>query len=101
MSGIKGALYRGEWQNQGINNYNDLLLYAFGDVGISKKKYEGKSGLDKVAETLRKFKEINNKIPRTTDKEMNSIRKALYRGEWTEFGVKSWRNLLTYTFQMF
>ena len=38
LSGIKGAVYRGEWQNQGINNYNDLLLYTFGDVGLSKNK---------------------------------------------------------------
>ncbi len=63
-----------------INNYNDLLLYAFGEVGLSKNKYKGKSGLEQVAETLRKFKENNNKLPRTTDKEMNGIRKALYRG---------------------
>ena len=56
------------------------------------------SGLEKVAEILRDFKEKYKKIPRTTDKEMNNIRKALYRGEWTGFGIKSWRNLLDYTF---
>ena len=73
-----------------INNYNDLLLYAFGDVGLSKKKYKGKSGLEQVAETLRKFKEKNNKIPRTTDKEMNSIRKALYI---TKYRLRYWKNV--------
>jgi len=98
LSGIKGAVYRGEWQTYGINNWNDLLLYAFGDVELSKNKYKGKKGLEKVTETLREFKENNNKIPRTTDKVMNGIRKALYRGEWSEFEIKNWRDLLTYTF---
>jgi len=49
-----------------------------------------------VAKILKEFKKNNNKIPRTTDKEMNGIRKALYRGYWTEFGVKSWSDLLTF-----
>ena len=29
LSGIKGAVYRGEWKSFGLNNWNDLLLYAF------------------------------------------------------------------------
>ena len=89
LSGIKGAVYRGEWQSYGIRNWNDLLLYTSGEIDLSKNKYKGKSGLEKVAETLREFKETNNKIPRTTDKEMNGIRKALYRGEWTDFSIIS------------
>jgi len=32
MGGIKGAIYRGEWQTHGINNWNDLLLYAFREL---------------------------------------------------------------------
>ena len=76
LSGIKGAVYRGEWQNHGISNWNDLLLYAFGEVGLSKNKYKGKKGLENVSKILKDFKKNNNKIPRTTDKEMNGIRKA-------------------------
>ncbi|MHA1438983.1 MAG: hypothetical protein ACTSPD_15535 [Promethearchaeota archaeon] len=98
LSGIKGAVYRGEWKKSGIINWNDLLLYTFGEINLFKNKYEGKSGLDKVVKKLREFKAKHKKIPHTTDKEMNGIRKALYRGEWTGFGIKSWRDLLNYTF---
>lgn len=99
LSGIKGAVNRGEWQDQGINNWNDLLLYTFRDIDLSKKNYKSKNSLEEIGIILREFKENNNKIPRTTDKEMNGIRKALYRGEWTEFGIKSWKDLLKYVFK--
>ncbi len=31
---------------------------------------------------------------------MNDIRKALYRGEWAEFGIKNWRDLINYSFNI-
>jgi len=99
MSGIKGAVYRGEWNSYGINNWTDLLSYALGETNMYKSIYHGKEGLERVAEKLRQFKVNNNKLPRTTDKEMNGIRKALYHGEWTEFNIKSWRELLDYIFK--
>ncbi|MHA1147372.1 MAG: hypothetical protein ACTSR8_03935 [Promethearchaeota archaeon] len=98
LSGIKGAVYRGEWQSFDINNWNTLLLYAFGEINLSRKKYEGKIGLEMVAKILKEFKKKNNKIPRTTDNEMSSIKKSLYRGDWSIFGIKTWSNLLAYVF---
>ena len=41
-------------------------------------------------ETLKDFRKNNNKFHRTTDKEMKGIKKAIYRGEWSKFGVKGW-----------
>ncbi|MFX1379074.1 MAG: hypothetical protein ACFFA4_08250 [Promethearchaeota archaeon] len=35
------------------------------------------------------FKKSKNKIPQTSDKEMNGTRKALYRGEWSEYVIKT------------
>jgi len=29
---------------------------------------------------------------------MNGIRKALYRGKWNDFGIKSWKDLINYAF---
>jgi hypothetical protein len=99
LSGIKGAVYRGEWQSFGINNWKSLLLYVFGETELPKNKYEGKIGLENAAKILREFKKNNNKIPRTTDKEMNGIRKALYGSNWKDFGIKNWMNLLKYAFK--
>lgn len=96
LSGIKGAVYRGEWKLYGITNWNDLVLYAFGELKISKNKYEGKKGLENVVKFLKEFKKSNGKLPRTTDKEMNGIKKALYRGDWNDFGIKSWKGLINY-----
>lgn len=56
MSGIKGAVYRGEWKAFGITNWNELILYAFGELKISKNKYEGKKGLEDVLKILKEFK---------------------------------------------
>lgn len=98
MSGIKGAVYSGEWQYFKINNWNDLLLHVFGEVNDLKCKYKDKRGLENVTQTLREFKNNNNKIPRTTDKEMRGIKKILYRGEWIDLGINKWIDLLTYTF---
>ena len=98
LSGIKGAVYRGEWQSYGIRNWNDLLLHVFGEVNDPKYKYRGIKGLENVAKTLREFKKNNNKFPRTTDKEMKGIRKALYRGEWIDFGIRKWSDLITFIF---
>jgi len=30
---------------------------------------------------------------------MNGIRKALHRGEWSEYVIKNWSDLLTYLFK--
>ncbi len=98
LSGIKGAVYRGEWQSYRIRNWDDLLLYAFGEVNNPKYKYKDRKGLENVVKTLKEFQKKNNKIPRTTEKEMNCVRKALYRCEWNNFGIKSWRNLMYYVF---
>ena len=43
---------------------------------------------------------MNTKLPRTTDKEMNGIRKVLYRGEWNDFGIKGWKDLIIYSFSI-
>ena len=56
LSGIKGAVYRGEWKTYGIINWNDLLLYTFGEIELSKNKYEGKKGLENVVIILKEFK---------------------------------------------
>jgi len=29
---------------------------------------------------------------------MKGIRKALHRGEWIDFGIRKWSDLITYTF---
>jgi len=98
LSGIKGAVYRGEWQSFGINNWKSLILYVFGEAELSKNKYKGRKGLENVVKILKEFEESNCKLPLTTDKEMNGIKKALYRGDWNDFGIKNWKDLINYVF---
>ncbi len=69
-----------------------LLTYPYSKLG--------KRGLENIAKILKEFKKNNNKIPRTTDKEMNGIRKAVHRGKWNDFAIKSWRHLINYAFSI-
>ncbi|MHA1150869.1 MAG: hypothetical protein ACTSR8_21830 [Promethearchaeota archaeon] len=95
---IDYAVQRGVFADQGVHKWNDLLHLTFGEVNVEKGKFKGKEGLDFAIELLKEFKEKNGRKPYTTDNQMPSIRSAISRGHWIEFGIRKWNDLLRLTF---
>jgi hypothetical protein len=98
MKGIISAISRGEWSQYGINLWNDLLGKAFGKINRIQNKYIGKKGLNIAIQELIDFKNENGRLPRSYDKEVRGITGATYRGEWFQFCINSWNDLLRKAF---
>ncbi|MHA1438985.1 MAG: hypothetical protein ACTSPD_15545 [Promethearchaeota archaeon] len=94
MPAIYNTIGRGEWKYLGITCWNDILRLAFGEVFFEKNKYKGKSGLENAIEYLKEYKKRYGKIPSLRSKGMSGISSAILRGEWREFGINSWNDLL-------
>jgi len=98
MSGILTAIRRGEWKEFGINSWNNLLMHVFGEINYEPDKYIGRKGLNRAIQELKEFKTKFGKKPTSTNKGINGILSAIRRGEWKEFGINSWNDLLMHTF---
>jgi hypothetical protein len=96
MAGVLKAIDRGEWKSFGINSWNNLLEKAFNEVNIGI--YKGKKGLEFAIQQLKAFKKEYNRKPVSRDKGMGGIRKAVTRGEWKEFGINTWNEILIHVF---
>ena len=98
ISGIYTAIKRGEWKEYGINNWNDLLMDTFGEVYFEIDKYIGKQGLEKAIQELKVLKKMIGKKPTANSRGTSSIYKIIQKGEWKEFGIETWNDLLNATF---
>ncbi|KKN26583.1 hypothetical protein LCGC14_0873210 [marine sediment metagenome] len=63
-----------------------------------KNKYKGRQGLDRAIKELREFEKIHGKMPTSVSKGMPRIYNTIRRGEWREFGIDEWNDLLRSTF---
>lgn len=98
LRGITGAVDRGVWQKHGIYTWNDLLEAIFGEVNLKHNVYTGSEGLVFAQMKLREFWNKKGQLPKVKDKDMNKIRSAISKGNWYEFGIKTWNDLLKHTF---
>ena len=90
-------------------NINLSLIYTFardllegkscGEIAKSQFGYCGKYGLERAKSKLRAMKIKYERLPKAKDKVMEGIASACYRGEWAEFDIRSWNDLLRKTFQ--
>lgn len=71
-----------------FQNIHDALTFANG--------WHGLIGLELAKTQLKLFKKINKKKPFKDD--FNGILSAIYRGEWQEYGISKWNDLLNLTF---
>ncbi|MHA1168544.1 MAG: hypothetical protein ACTSRU_12025 [Candidatus Hodarchaeales archaeon] len=97
-TGIIDAAQRGEWKDQGITSWNDLLMSTFGEVNRRKNVYKGIEGLNLALLELESFRIENSRIPRMIDKGMSGMYQAVNRGEWMDYGYFSWNDLLKSVF---
>jgi hypothetical protein len=98
MSGIRKAIARGEWDAWEIKRWSDLTILVFGKRNIPGGKYLGKEGLDLCVKILKEIHDKYNRLPTTRDKELKGILPAIKRGEWAEFKINTWNDLLMVTF---
>ncbi len=73
-----------------------MLQKVFGEV--NSIKYKGKRGLDTTIEILKEFNKKQNRIPKSNDKGMSGIYRAVNCREWTDFGIKDWSELIKIIF---
>lgn len=99
ISGIRSAIYRGEWRFKGINTWKDMIIYVFGESKSRWERYTGKDGLEFAVSKLRLFKNKNQRVPKVRDKGLSGIKGAVYRGEWQTYGINNWNDLILYAFR--
>ncbi len=90
------AFKRGVWLKWGIEGWNDLLWKTFKEGSYGK--YLGKKGLERAMEVLGRYEQQHKKLPSIADKGIGGIKVAIARGEWEEFGIKEWNDILLRTF---
>ena len=93
MGSIVSAMHRGEWKEIGITKWNELLLTVFGRINVVMNKYLGKRGLKIAKREVSVFQKFHNRNPKTKDIGMSGISRAIWRGEWKEFGINSIQDL--------
>lgn len=99
FNGVQKALKKGYWKEYNITSWNDLLLFALGEVNQEYGIYDGTQGLNRVIQELLKFYENNKRIPTARDDGMSQFTSAITRGVWKAFGISTWNDLLEYVFK--
>jgi translation elongation factor EF-1beta len=99
MDSIYRAIKKGNWKKYGINCWNDILYNAIGEVNVERKDYKGKKGLEKAIKELKTFKDKTGQFPTTKNQGMWNIAYAVRQGEWKQFGISNWYDLLKIVFK--
>jgi len=98
-SAIHKAIYRKKWVAFGIYKWNDLMKMTFGRVHGQIPKYTAdEQGLRNAINTLHMFNIQRGLLPKSSDKEMSTIKSGISRKRWTQFGIKSWHDLMRKAF---
>jgi len=98
MGSIIYKIKKGHLKRFGINKWNDLLSKVFGEVNLIQNVYISKQGLQRAISELKEFYKKNKRLPTTYDKGMGGILRAIKRGEWQNWGIIKWNDILDRTF---
>ncbi len=94
-SGISAAALRGYWKKEGIESWNDLLIFCGLEPNVEKGKWMGRKGLKLAKEELVSRYKETGKVP-TYSNVHGGITSAIGAGNWQEFGISTWNDLLEY-----
>lgn len=95
---IKGFIDN-NWKEFGIENWDDLLRYTFGEEEIRKWKETNElKKFNKAIAELKKFKEEAKRLPKYDNKKLKWIASSVSRGIWKKFGINVWNDLMKHTF---
>jgi len=96
---IRKAISRKKWTSFGIYTWNDLMKKTFGRVNVIVPVYTAdEQGLQSALNTLRTFKQQRNRLPKSSDKGMSTIKSGIYRKRWIRFGIGTWNDLMRKAF---
>jgi len=73
-----------------------MLFYVFKEVHVVPNKYKGKEGLEKAIKEMKTYYEMNNIKPTSNTIGFNGIYKFIQKGEWKNFVITSWYDLLKF-----
>lgn len=96
--GILQAVVRSVFEDDGINSWNELLFLVFEDIHVEVGKYLGVEGIELAKNELREYYEIHNKLPTINIPETIGISNAISRGNFREFNIHRWNDLLRAVF---
>jgi hypothetical protein len=94
LNPIRHMATSGRWSSWGINRWNDLIRLTFNEVTYNHGKYKEKQGLERAIQEIQAFQKKQGRLPKTRDTGMKSMQKAIQRGYWIDYGVKTWLQLL-------
>ena len=95
IKGIESAALRGHWKKFGVFSWNSFLLYCGIPVGHELGKWKGIKGLERAkTEILMVSKKIGRTPIRTDLSESIGLFGAIYRGEWEDYGIKRYNDLV-------
>ncbi len=92
MLGIGRSCQKGLWKEFGIPSWNDLLREVFGEVNFEFRKYIGKKAFERAKKRIITFYQEEGRKPLVAD--LKNIAGASHRGNWKEFGINGWNDLL-------
>ena len=97
MYKINEVIRKGLFKEEGITTCSELLIKIFGKANSQRNKYIGKKGLQEAIKEIKKFYNRNKKIPTSLD--MTGLYKAIQRGEWIEYHIKLWDDILIQAYE--
>lgn len=86
-----------EWKGFGINSWNDLLIYVFGEINVNHNKYIGAKGFQRAISEIQDYYKTYRKKPKSKD--FRSIVNTIYKGHWLRYGISKWNDLLKFLFK--
>lgn len=91
--GIRDAIVNGKWKEYGVSTWNHLLMEAIGEINHNRDIYTGVQGFERAKAELLTFYNKYQRIPKSDEKELMGIKKAVTRGEWADLGFHRWTDL--------
>ncbi|KKL85435.1 hypothetical protein LCGC14_1954770 [marine sediment metagenome] len=69
-------------------------MTVFEETYFEIHRYKGREGLEKAIQELKDFEKKYEKKPTSVSKGISGIYKVIQVGEWKEFGIITWDDLL-------
>jgi TniQ len=92
----------GAFKKSGITDWISFLQKALGKrltYRAINKNFKSKEGFERACVYITNFRVKNNRIPSANEPGLRMIIKAVRRGTWAEFGIKTWHDLLFHVFR--
>ena len=99
ISGVVGGIWRGTWKKFGINLWNDILIYTFGEEKLKEwEELKRKQKFDQTVVKMQKFIQKHQRLPKSKDEAFIKIHRRISSGFWSKYGINKWNDMLLNVF---